>query len=103
LPITKKNDVQGIPMKRKWKCVTNIFKISATQSEDFNEVMLVAQGHIGKHEIQYVSLYKGFSVNTISNVLRRKPKLIKINFFHGMNHLLFKKVNIVLIHNLKTY
>jgi hypothetical protein len=39
--------------------------------------MLVAQGHIGKHEIQDVSLYKCFDVNTISNVLKRRPRLIK--------------------------
>lgn len=24
-PIIKKNDVQGMPIKRKWKCVTNIY------------------------------------------------------------------------------
>jgi hypothetical protein len=92
-----------MPIKRKWKCVTNIYIINATQSEDFNEVCWLLKGILSKYEIQNVSLYKGFNINIISNVLKMKLRLKDINQLLSWYELLtINKVNIVLIHNLKT-
>jgi len=61
------------------------------------------KGILSKYEIQNVSLYKGFNINIISNVLKMKLRLKDINQLLSWYELLtINKVNIVLIHNLKT-